>query len=126
MPLLFRQLFDAQSSTYSYILADPATREAVLIDPVFEQAPRAPDPGKAWPVPNVIGIADRAEIEGMLEYLVGRACRTARELGRRTFAPGARRRRWCEYSAASPSETAQLNPTAANSNQLIIQAISTR
>jgi DNA polymerase-4 len=25
--------------------------------------------------------ADRAEIEGMLEYLVGRACRTARELG---------------------------------------------
>lgn len=40
MPLLFRQLFDAQSSTYSYLLADPATREAVLIDPVFEQVRR--------------------------------------------------------------------------------------
>jgi len=40
MPLLFRQLFDAQSSTYSYLLADSATREAVLIDPVFEQVRR--------------------------------------------------------------------------------------
>jgi sulfur dioxygenase len=39
MPI-FRQLFDPQSSTYTYLLADPATREAVLIDPVFEQARR--------------------------------------------------------------------------------------
>ncbi len=38
--ILLRQLFDQQSSTYSYLLADPATREAVLIDPVFEQVPR--------------------------------------------------------------------------------------
>jgi len=38
--MIFRQLFDPQSSTYSYLLADPATREAVLIDPVFEQAQR--------------------------------------------------------------------------------------
>ena len=38
--ILFRQLFDQQSSTYSYLLADPATREAVLIDPVFEQVQR--------------------------------------------------------------------------------------
>jgi len=36
----FRQLFDPQSSTYTYLLADTATREAVLIDPVFEQARR--------------------------------------------------------------------------------------
>jgi sulfur dioxygenase len=36
-PLIFRQLFDADSSTYTYLLADPASREAVLIDPVFEQ-----------------------------------------------------------------------------------------
>ncbi|MEY3298550.1 MAG: hypothetical protein RLZZ597_1810 [Cyanobacteriota bacterium] len=35
--LIFRQLFDADSSTYTYLLADPATKEAVLIDPVFEQ-----------------------------------------------------------------------------------------
>ena len=38
--LIFRQLFDPQSSTYTYLLADPGTREAVLIDPVFEQARR--------------------------------------------------------------------------------------
>ncbi|TVQ06538.1 MAG: MBL fold metallo-hydrolase [Leptolyngbya sp. DLM2.Bin27] len=35
--LIFRQLFDADSSTYTYLLADPATKAAVLIDPVFEQ-----------------------------------------------------------------------------------------
>ena len=38
--MIFRQLFDAQSSTYTYLLADSATREAVLIDPVFENARR--------------------------------------------------------------------------------------
>jgi len=38
--LVFRQLFDPQSSTYTYLLADAGTREAVLVDPVFEQARR--------------------------------------------------------------------------------------
>ena len=38
--MVFRQLFDPQSSTYTYLLADAASREAVLIDPVFEQARR--------------------------------------------------------------------------------------
>jgi len=38
--LIFRQLFDPQSSTYSYLLADSRTHEALLIDPVFEQARR--------------------------------------------------------------------------------------
>jgi glyoxylase-like metal-dependent hydrolase (beta-lactamase superfamily II)/rhodanese-related sulfurtransferase len=38
--MVFRQLFDPQSSTYSYVLGDPQSREAVLIDPVFEQARR--------------------------------------------------------------------------------------
>lgn len=38
--MLFRQLFDAESSTYSYLLADEASREAVLIDPVLEQVDR--------------------------------------------------------------------------------------
>ena len=38
--LTFRQLFDQQSSTYTYLLADSTTREAVLIDPVFEQVRR--------------------------------------------------------------------------------------
>jgi glyoxylase-like metal-dependent hydrolase (beta-lactamase superfamily II)/rhodanese-related sulfurtransferase len=38
--MIFRQLFDNQSSTYTYLLADSATREALLIDPVFEHARR--------------------------------------------------------------------------------------
>ncbi len=38
--MLFRQLFDALSSTYTYLLADAQTREAVLIDCVFEQHAR--------------------------------------------------------------------------------------
>jgi glyoxylase-like metal-dependent hydrolase (beta-lactamase superfamily II)/rhodanese-related sulfurtransferase len=38
--LIFRQLFDPQSSTYSYLLGDGDAGEAVLIDPVFEQAAR--------------------------------------------------------------------------------------
>jgi glyoxylase-like metal-dependent hydrolase (beta-lactamase superfamily II)/rhodanese-related sulfurtransferase len=38
--LIFRQLFDLQSSTYTYLLADQASRDAILIDPVFEQVPR--------------------------------------------------------------------------------------
>lgn len=38
--LIFRQLFDPQSSTYTYLLGDPKTRKAVLIDTVFEQARR--------------------------------------------------------------------------------------
>ncbi|MCC7537626.1 MAG: MBL fold metallo-hydrolase [Deltaproteobacteria bacterium] len=35
--MLFRQLFDHVSSTYSYLLADETTRRAVLVDPVFEK-----------------------------------------------------------------------------------------
>jgi len=38
--MLFRQLFDQSSSTYTYLLADEATREALLVDPVFEQHAR--------------------------------------------------------------------------------------
>jgi glyoxylase-like metal-dependent hydrolase (beta-lactamase superfamily II)/rhodanese-related sulfurtransferase len=38
--MLFRQLFDHLSSTYSYLLADERTGEAVLIDPVFERHAR--------------------------------------------------------------------------------------
>jgi len=38
--LIFRQLFDPQSSTYTYLLGDSAAKQAVLIDPVFEQVRR--------------------------------------------------------------------------------------
>lgn len=35
--MIFRQMFEPVSSTYTYLLADPATGEAVLIDPVVEE-----------------------------------------------------------------------------------------
>jgi glyoxylase-like metal-dependent hydrolase (beta-lactamase superfamily II)/rhodanese-related sulfurtransferase len=38
--LVFRQLFDPQSSTYTYLLGDKGSGKAVLIDPVFEQVRR--------------------------------------------------------------------------------------
>jgi sulfur dioxygenase len=38
--MLLRQLFDHVSSTYSYLLADERSRQAVLIDSVFEQHAR--------------------------------------------------------------------------------------
>src|SRR5215468_12769951 len=38
--LIFRQLFDPASSTYTYLLADGRSGAAVIIDPVFEQVRR--------------------------------------------------------------------------------------
>ena len=38
--MLFRQLYDRDTCTYTYLLADQETREAVLIDPVLEQVER--------------------------------------------------------------------------------------
>ncbi|MBS1986065.1 MAG: MBL fold metallo-hydrolase [Bdellovibrionales bacterium] len=37
---LFRQLFDPETSTYTYLLADPVSREAAIIDSVREWAAR--------------------------------------------------------------------------------------
>jgi sulfur dioxygenase len=38
--ILFRQLFETETSTYTYLLGDPVSREAVLIDPVRETIER--------------------------------------------------------------------------------------
>jgi sulfur dioxygenase len=38
--MMLRQLFDRETSTYTYLVADEATREALLIDPVLEQVDR--------------------------------------------------------------------------------------
>lgn len=38
--MLLKQLFDAETSTYTYLLADPETGEAAIIDPVLEQVER--------------------------------------------------------------------------------------
>lgn len=38
--MLFRQLYDRETSTYTYLIADENTKEAVLVDPVLEQVDR--------------------------------------------------------------------------------------
>ncbi|GFE67526.1 beta-lactamase domain-containing protein [Chroococcus sp. FPU101] len=38
--MLFRQLFDPESSNYTYLIADQQTKDAVLVDPVLEQVKR--------------------------------------------------------------------------------------
>jgi glyoxylase-like metal-dependent hydrolase (beta-lactamase superfamily II) len=38
--MVFRQLFDPETSTYTYLLADPTTRDAIVIDPVLDQIER--------------------------------------------------------------------------------------
>jgi sulfur dioxygenase len=38
--LIFHQLFEKETSTYTYLLADPDTTEAILIDPVVEMVDR--------------------------------------------------------------------------------------
>ncbi len=39
-PIIFRQLFEKTSSTFTYLLGDRSTKEALLIDPVLETADR--------------------------------------------------------------------------------------
>ena len=38
--MLFRQLFDKSSSTYTYLIASAKGREALIIDPVLENVER--------------------------------------------------------------------------------------
>ena len=38
--MIFRQLFDRESSTYTYLLADKQSAEALVIDPVIENVPQ--------------------------------------------------------------------------------------
>lgn len=39
-PMIFHQLFEKESSSYTYLLADPITCEAIIIDPVLETVER--------------------------------------------------------------------------------------
>lgn len=39
-PLIFRQLFEKTSSTFTYLIGDAASKMAVLIDPVIETVER--------------------------------------------------------------------------------------
>jgi hypothetical protein len=55
MAVIFRQMLDYASGTYTYMLGDPDSKEAVLIDPVLEQVtyrssplPTAPADGSLY------------------------------------------------------------------------------
>jgi sulfur dioxygenase len=78
--MIFRQLFEPDSSTYTYLLGCPETREAVLIDPVLETAERdlaevaALGLRLAWTVETHIH-ADHVTAAARLKALSG--CRTA-------------------------------------------------
>ena len=39
--MIFRQLFDSVSGTYSYVIASRRVAEALIIDPVFEKVDRS-------------------------------------------------------------------------------------
>ena len=39
-PIVFRQMSEAESNTYTYLLADPDTKDCILIDPVLETVDR--------------------------------------------------------------------------------------
>jgi hypothetical protein len=56
--VVFRQLFDGTSSTYTYILGDPESRKAVIIDPVLEQA-RTPPGASGRAAPGARGATAR-------------------------------------------------------------------
>ena len=38
--MIFKQLFETDSSTYTYLIADPDKGEAILVDPVLETVER--------------------------------------------------------------------------------------
>jgi DNA polymerase-4 len=63
--------------------------------------------------------ADRGEIEGMLEYLVGRACRTARELSIRPRTTSVRLR----YSDGDGAERARSLAQASDTDPLVLELV---
>ncbi len=78
--MLSRQLFDDESSTYTYLLADEKSHEAVLIDPVLEQVNRdleiVNDLGLTLvhvlgSRPRVIDVRETSEYTGGLGHIPG-------------------------------------------------------
>ena len=79
MACIFRQLFDPQSSTYTYLLGCSKTKEAVLIDPVFEQArrwvgPARPDAAR-FDLGEMVTTAGATTTAEAVDYLLTRLLR---------------------------------------------------
>jgi sulfur dioxygenase len=74
---IFRQLFDRESCTYTYLIGDPVSRQAILIDPVFELADRDSKLVKELDlelkyVMNTHVHADHVTGTGLLKKIVGK------------------------------------------------------
>lgn len=85
------QLFDAPSSTYTYVLADPATKEAVIIDPVDTQIERDMQVLKESGLRLVLALethahADHITSAGQLAELAGALTAAPEDCGIRTAA----------------------------------------
>ncbi|GAB4207306.1 MAG: MBL fold metallo-hydrolase [Coleofasciculaceae cyanobacterium] len=55
--MMFRQLYDRETSTYTYLIADEKTKEAVLVDPAIEQVERD------WKLIQELGLTLRYSVE---------------------------------------------------------------
>jgi sulfur dioxygenase len=79
---LFRQFFDAESSTFTYLIADAESKEAFLIDPVLEQVERDLQIVKELDlkldlVLNTHVHADHITGSGKIKTLLGPCCKSA-------------------------------------------------
>ncbi|CAH1774136.1 unnamed protein product, partial [Owenia fusiformis] len=77
---IFRQLFDRESCTYTYLLADGGTKEAIVIDPVIEMVDRDIEQLEGLGLKLLYAInthvhADHVTGSGMLKKKTG--CKTA-------------------------------------------------
>ncbi|KAH8875912.1 Persulfide dioxygenase ETHE1 isoform 3 [Schistosoma japonicum] len=75
-PLIFRQLFEKVSSTYTYLLADARTKDAIIIDPVLETVERdrkliSQLNLKLGPIINTHLHADHVTGSGLLKQIPG-------------------------------------------------------
>lgn len=83
--LIFRQLFDYKSFTYTYLLGCASSTEAILIDPVYEQAERDLKLAQELGLNLVFGInthvhADHVTSTGRLKDLIGSSFRSVLSL----------------------------------------------
>jgi len=63
--LVFRQLFDPPSSTYTYLLADGGNGAAVIIDPVFEQVMLV---GEGRPFLTLLAVTKEGDEQALLAH----------------------------------------------------------
>jgi hypothetical protein len=72
MSLIFRPLFEKKSSTYTYLLADSNTKEAIIIDAVDETQQRD--------IGLIKELGKRSICAGRTDFLFSNECSTSCEI----------------------------------------------